>query len=161
MKIIGYTIAILTQCPTTSHNYGIPSRSLTVRPWKVTLPTGKDRLPTAIFQGVNSLSNFGGGNTQLSYVKVLQTLYFQFFIEAKKTLVPADQYSSPTWVYTWTHWWWLFFFVSIFVSTWRCLQKVSPKSEKKNTSEPQKKKSNFPSYWLVNRNHPHIKIGVV
>ena len=42
---------------------------------------------------------------------------------------------------------------------------MSPKSVskkwKKNTSEPQKKKSNFPSYWLVNRNHPHIKIGVV
>ena len=29
----------------------IPSRSSTVRPWKVTFPTGKDRLPTTIFQG--------------------------------------------------------------------------------------------------------------
>ena len=29
----------------------LPSRSLTVRPWKVTFPIGKDRLPTTIFQG--------------------------------------------------------------------------------------------------------------
>ena len=29
----------------------LPYRSLTVRPWKVTFPIGKDSLPTTIFQG--------------------------------------------------------------------------------------------------------------
>ncbi len=29
----------------------LPSQSLTARPWKVTFPKGKDRLPTTIFQG--------------------------------------------------------------------------------------------------------------
>ena len=31
--------------------FHLPSRSLTARPWKVTFPIGKDRLPTTIFQG--------------------------------------------------------------------------------------------------------------
>ena len=37
----------------------IPSRSWTVRLWKVTFPIGKDRLPTTKFSGANLLLNLG------------------------------------------------------------------------------------------------------
>ena len=46
----------------------LPSRSLTVRPWKVTFPIGKDRLPTIIFQGL-AVKLRGGMFYMLVYLK--------------------------------------------------------------------------------------------
>ena len=53
---------VLSTCNSSNlrfRNDVLPSRSLTVRPWKVTFPIGKDHLPTIIFRGWAMLNCLG------------------------------------------------------------------------------------------------------
>ncbi len=64
------------KCATVQHTFknGIPSRSLTVRPWKVTFPIGKDRLPTIHFQGRTVKLREGNSTTSKEKSNILGLL---------------------------------------------------------------------------------------
>ena len=60
--------------PNTANQYisvnDIPSRSLTVRPWKVTFPIGKDRLPVPSFLGRTVKLREGNHNSQIWHRRI-------------------------------------------------------------------------------------------